>query len=114
MTDWQTEDLEVQVDAQGLVKPPVPLLVVTIVITFTSVAWIAFSSGVGYLVAVLASIMGGVTALKDQKRRGHPSYVTLQWFHPSLRVARYLILAVTLVHVALLAIAAAEGDGILF
>lgn len=114
MTDWQTDAVEVQVDAQGLVKPPVPFLILTLVIALASLASVLLSSGVGYLVAVAASIMGGVTALQDQKRRGHPSYVTLQWFTPSLRVARYSILAITLLHVALLAIAAAKGDGILF
>jgi hypothetical protein len=114
MTDWQIGDVEVQVDSQGLVKPPVALLIVTAGIAFTSVASAALSSGVGYLVAVAASIMGGVTALQDQKRRGHPSYVTLQWFSPALRLARYFILVVTLFHVALLAIASAKGDGILF
>jgi hypothetical protein len=114
MTDWQTGDVDVQVDSQGLVKPPALFLFVTVAVALASLAIVFFSSGVGYLVAVGASIMGGVTALQDQKRRGHPSYVTLQWFKPALQVVRYLILAITLMHVVLLAVSAAKGDGILF
>ena len=112
MTDWQAGGLEVQVDAVGLVKPPVALLIATVAVAIGSASLALVNSGVGYLIAVCASILGGVTALQDQKRRGHPSYVTLSWFSPSLRILRYLILVVTLIHVARLAIAAAEGSGL--
>lgn len=112
MTDWQTEEVGVQVDAAGLVKPPVALLGTTILIAAVSVASIFLTSAIGYVIAVCASILGGVTALQDQKRRGHPSYVTFGWFAPILRSIRYAILMITLIHVARLAIAAAEGSGL--
>lgn len=110
MTDWQTEEIGVQVDAAGLVKPPVALLGATILIAAVSVASVLLTSAIGYVIAVCASILGGVTALQDQKRRGHPSYVTFGWFAPTLRGVRYLILLITLIHVARLAISAAEGS----
>ncbi|NBO54003.1 MAG: hypothetical protein EBU84_05295, partial [Actinobacteria bacterium] len=112
MTDWQAVGIEVQIDTAGLVKPPVSLLAATLSVALISASSALFSSAIGYVVAVCASILGGVTALQDQKRRGHPSYVTLNWFSPSLRIIRYLILLITLIHVARLAIAAAEGSGL--
>ena len=114
MSDWQIEDLNVQVDDNGLVNPPVPFLIVTVMVALVSVGSYFVNSAIGYLVAVIASILGGVTALQDQKRRAHPSYVTLSWFKPSLQGVRYLILAVTIAHVARLSILAAKGSGILF
>ena len=114
MSDWQTEQISVQVDDNGLVNPPVPFLVVTVMVALISVGSYFVNSTIGYLVAVIASILGGVTALQDQKRRAHPSYVTLSWFKPSLQGLRYLILAVTIAHVARLSILAAKGSGILF
>lgn len=114
MTDWHVNDVSVQVDTQSLVKPPVSLLALALAVAAASFASVVFSSGIGYLLAVGASILGGVTSLQDQKRQGHPSYVTLRWFKPALRSVRYLILAITLLHVARLAIDAAKGSGILF
>jgi hypothetical protein len=114
MTDFQLEGVGVQVDTQSLVKPPVVFMVLTAAVVVISAACAVFNSGVGYLIAVGASIMGGVTSLQDQKRQAHPSYVTLAWFRPTLRVLRYLVLAVTLLHVTRLAIAAAKGSGVLF
>jgi len=114
MTDWQFGGASEQVDAQSLVKPPVLFLGITLVSALASLSATFLSSGIGYLVAVGASILGGVTSLQDQKRQGHPSYVTLNWFKPALRFVRYLVLAITLLHVARLAIVAAEGGGILF
>lgn len=112
MTDWQAGGIDVQVDSGGLVKPPVLSLVATVAVALLSSSLVFFHNALGYFVAVCASILGGVTSLQDQKRRGHPSYVTLNWFTPLLRVIRYFILFVTLVHVARLAIAAAEGSGL--
>jgi len=114
MSDWQIEQISVQVDDNGLVNPPIPFLVVTVMVALVSVGSYFVNSAIGYLVAVIASILGGVTALQDQKRRAHPSYVTLSWFKPSLQGVRYLILAVTIAHVARLSILAAKGSGILF
>jgi len=114
MTDIELGDVGVQVDSPSLVRPPVALLVATFGIATVSAASATFSSGIGYLIAVGASILGGVTSLQDQKRQGHPSYVTLGWFKPMLRIVRYLVLVITLFHVVILAIAAAKGGGILF
>lgn len=112
MSDWEIPTIEVQVDNSGLVRPPIPFLVITLVMALASAGTVVFNSAVGYLVAVGASILGGVTGLQDQKRRGHPSYVTLSWFMPALRVVRYFVLATTLMHVVRLAIAAAKGSGL--
>jgi hypothetical protein len=114
MSDWETEQVGVQVDGTGLVKPPIFFLGVTLGVALLSAGSYLFNSAIGYLIAVLASIFGGVTALQDQRRRAHPSYVTLSWFKPSLQGVRYLILAITIAHVARLAILAAKGSGVLF
>lgn len=114
MSDWDLPSVEVQVDSTALVKPPTPALIATIGVALVSGASVVFNSAFGYLIAVVASVLGGFTALQDQKRRGHPSYVTLSWFSPLLRIVRYLILAITLMHVARLAIDAAEGSGLLW
>ena len=112
MSDWGTESVAVEVDSHALVKPPVWLLAGTLAIAVLSCVSALWNSQWGYLIAVLASILGGFTALQDQKRRGHPSYVILGWWRPSLRTVRYTVLAVALLHVALLAIDASRGGGI--
>jgi len=112
VTDWGTESVVVEVDSSGLVKPPVLLLAVTLAIAVVSGVSARWDSQWGYVIAVLASITGGFTALQDQKRRGHPSYVMFGWWHPSLRAVRYAVLAVALLHVALLAIDASRGGGV--
>jgi hypothetical protein len=112
VSDWVTDRLDVEVDSHILVKPPVWLLVGTVAIAAVSCASARWDSQWGYLIAVLASILGGFTALQDQKRRGHPSYVMFGWWQPSLRAVRYAVLAVALLHVALLAIDASRGGGI--
>ena len=115
MSDWQIEAISVQVDDHGLVMPPVSFLVFTLIVALVSAgSYFVVHHAIGYLVAVIASVLSGVTTLQDQKRRAHPSYVTLSWFKPSLRGIRYLILAVTLAHVAKLSYLASKGSGILF
>ncbi len=114
MSDWEIEQVSVQVDDSGLVKPPISFLGITLGIALLSAASYFFNSAIGYLIAVVASVFGGVTALQDQRRRAHPSYVTLSWFKPSLQTLRYVILVITIVHVARLAILAAKGSGVLF
>lgn len=111
--DWGNESTDVEVDASGLVRPPFLLLTVTFGIAAIAATLAAWSSQIGYLVAVVASIAGGYTALRDQKRRGHPSYVILGWWRPALLVVRFGVLGVALVHVALLAIDASRGGGII-
>lgn len=114
MDDLQIDGFEVSVDVQALVKPPVPFLIGTLVVALVSGASFFVNSQLGYLIAVAASILGGVTALQDQKRQGNSNYVTLQWFRPSLQVVRYLILVIAIAHVGRLAILVAKGGGILF
>jgi hypothetical protein len=112
MSDWELPSVAVQVDTSGLVKPPSLSLLLALFVALTSAGLFFWNSAIGYIIAVGASILGGITALQDQKRRGHPSYVTLSWFMPALRVLRYFVLAITLAHVAKLAIAAAKGSSI--
>ena len=114
MSDFGIDDIGIQVDAPSLVKPPIFALTCAVAAALVSLMCLMLSSGLGYLVAVGASIIGGVASLQDQKRQGHPSYVTLSWFGPGLRTVRYLILVITLLHVARLAIDATKGSGILF
>lgn len=114
MADFNLGELAAPVENNSLVRPPIILLAVTLGVSIISALSAIFSSGIGYLIAVGASILGGVVTLQDQKRQGHPSYVTLGWFKPSLRILRYLILGITLFHVVILAIAAAKGSGVLF
>lgn len=112
MSDWGTESIAVEVDSHALVKPPVWLLAGTLSVAALSCGAALWDSQWGYVIAVVASVMGGFTALQDQKRRGHPSYVMFGWWQPSLRAVRYTVLAVALLHVALLAIDASRGGGI--
>lgn len=112
VTDWGTSEVSVEVDSSTLVKPPVSMLGVTLGVAIVSAAAARWTSEVGYLIAVGASILGGVTALQDQKRRGHPSYVIFGWWRPALKAVRYAVLVVALLHVALLAIDASRGGGV--
>ena len=113
MDDLQIDTFAVSVDVQSLVKPPISFLFGTLGVALLSSASFFINNALGYLIAVVASIIGGVTALQDQKRQGSPNYVTLQWFRPTLQVVRYLILAITIAHVLRLALAAAKGGGFL-
>lgn len=113
MDDLQIDNFAVSVDVQSLVKPPISFLFGTLGVALLSSASFFINNALGYVIAVVASIIGGVTALQDQKRQGSPNYVTLQWFRPTLQVVRYLILAITIAHVLRLALAAAKGGGFL-
>lgn len=110
--DWGNDSTSFEVESGALVRPPLTLLSVTLAVAVVSALMATWSSQGGYLVAVLASIAGGFTALQDQKRRGHPSYVILSWWRPALRVTRFGVLGVALLHVVLLAIDASRGGGI--
>jgi hypothetical protein len=73
-----------------------------------SVASFFVSSVLGYLLGVMASIVGGFVVFLDLKRRSNPNYMSLSWFTPAAIAARYLILAVTLLHILRLAIESAR------
>jgi len=111
--DWGNESTAAEVDSSGLVRPPFLLLTVTFGVAVIAAALAAWDSQVGYLVAVVASVAGGYTALQDQKRRGHPSYVIIGWWRSALLIVRFGVLGVALVHVVLLAIDASRGGGII-
>jgi predicted neutral ceramidase superfamily lipid hydrolase len=113
MSDWYTSDISYEVDpANELQKPPVPLLVATAVITVFSLALIFFNSTAGYGLTVLASLLGGFTALVDQKRRGSSNYISFESFKNLLRLTRFSIVAIAIAHIVVLAIDAANGGGL--
>lgn len=113
MSDWSTSDISYEVDpANELQKPPVPLLVATAVITVCSLALIFFNSTAGYGLTVLASLLGGFTALVDQKRRGSSNYISFESFKNLLRLTRFSIVAIAIAHIVVLAIDAANGGGL--
>lgn len=111
--DWVNEGTVYEVDSSGLVRPPFLLLAVTFGIAVIAAALATWNSQVGYLIAVVASVAGGYTALQDQKRRGHPSYVILRWWRPALLIVRFGVLGVALLHVTLLAFDASRGGGLI-
>jgi len=112
MSEWTTTDLAFQSDlGRGLVKPPFIGLIATVFLGLVSLASIFFSSEIGYVIAVFASLAGGFTSLQNQKRSGNSNYVLHPTFNLGLRLLRYAILAIALVHIARLAIAAANGIG---
>lgn len=113
MTDWESDTYVVETDQSDLVKPPILLMVTTGVVALLSLGLVLVSSHAGYLVAVIASVIGGIANLQDQKRRGDSNYIILDWFKPTLRSVRYFVLLVAVIQIAILAVNAANGGGIL-
>lgn len=109
MTDFQFADYDVQVDSYSeLVRPPIPGLVILAVLLASSVAFIFINNAVGYALAVVASIAGGLLVFFNQKRRSNPNYVTIEWFQPTLLVVRLFVVLVALLHITMLAFEAAK------
>ena len=107
--DWEGNEFAVSVSAsQSLVSPPKNVLFTAIGILLISVASFFVSSVLGYVLGVIASIVGGFVVFLDLKRRSDPNYMSLSWFTPAAIASRYLILAVTLLHILRLAIASAR------
>ena len=113
VTDWMTTDTAFEADSSStLVKPPILFLGVTAAVAIVSLASFFFNNSIGYGFAVLASLVGGFTALQDQKRRGNSNYVSLGWFRSGLRGVRFAIVAIAFAHIVALAINAANGGGL--
>jgi predicted neutral ceramidase superfamily lipid hydrolase len=113
MSDWSTSDVSIEIDpANELQKPPMSLLIATAVTTFCSLALIFVNSTAGYGLTVLASLLGGYTALVDQKRRGSSNYISYESFKNLLRLTRFSIVAIAVAHIVVLAIDAASGGGL--
>lgn len=112
MSEWQNTETAFQSDSiSGLVKPPFLLVAVTCLIAIISLGLVFVSSTLGYVVAVAASLIGGLTALQDQKLRGNANYISYPSFRPLLRVVRLFTLAIAILHIVVLAIDAAKGGG---
>ena len=113
MSDWSTADVSFEVDlANELQKPPMSLLIATAVITICSLGMIFLNSTAGYGLTVLASLLGGYTALVDQKRRGSSNYISYESFKNLLRLTRFSIVGIAIAHIVVLAIDAANGGGL--
>lgn len=113
LSDWSTADVSFEVDASNeLQKPPMPLLIVTAITTICSLGLIFLNSTAGYGLTVLASLLGGYTALVDQKRRGNSNYISYESFRSILRLTRFSIVGIAIAHIVVLAIDAANGGGL--
>ncbi len=113
MSDWSTSDVSFEVDpVNEIQKPPIPLLVATAVTTIFALVLIFFNSTAGYGLTVVASLLGGYTALVDQKRRGSSNYISYESFKNLLRVTRFSIVAIAIAHIVVMAIDAANGGGL--
>ena len=95
-----------------LINPPRLLLGATVAAAFVSFGLLFLDSTIGYGVAVFASLLGGFTTLKDLKRRGNSNYRHLDWFRPGLRIVKFIVLAIAIAHVAILANNAANGGSL--
>lgn len=111
--DWMGADFGVQLDSSELVQPPRVGVLVTLVAALISLALVFVDPRIGYLAAVIASSVGGFTAVSDQKKRADSNYVSYSWFTPTLRVTRYFALIVALINIAVLAIEIARGGSLL-
>jgi hypothetical protein len=110
LSDLSFEDFEISVDSSGseLVVPPKPLFWATTGLLGLSVICIFVNNAIGYGVAVIASILGGIVVFADQKKKASSNYVSIGWFSPGVKIIRYTITVVALVNIALLAIESAR------
>ena len=113
MADWSTSQIAFEADTRSaLVKPPLPLLIATGVVSCIAIALLFIDSSFGYGLTVVASLLGGYTALVDQKRSGSANYISDDSFRNILRVIRFAIVAIALAHIAVLAVNASKGGGL--
>ena len=113
MADWSTSQIAFEADTRSaLVKPPLPLLIATGVVSCIAIALLFIDSSFGYGLTVVASLLGGYTALVDQKRSGSANYISYDSFRNILRVIRFAIVARALAHIAVLAVNASKGGGL--
>ncbi len=111
--DWMGSDFGVQVDTPELVQPPRIGVLATFIISIVSVLLAFVDARFGYLAAVIASSVGGFTAVSDQKKRADSNYVSYTWFMPALRFIRYFALIVALMNIGVLAVEVARGGSLL-
>ena len=117
MTDWSTDQVgfESSDRSDGMVRPPFVFVGLTGVIALISAIFLiggAGNSAFGYMISVIASLAGGVTALTDQKRRGDSNYVAYNSFRWSLVTVRYVVVLIAVLHIIRLAVNAANGGGL--
>lgn len=110
MSDLSFEDFEISVDSNGseLVLPPKPLFWATAGLLGLSVVCIFVNNTIGYGVAVIASVLGGIVVFADQKKKASSNYLSIGWFSPGVKIIRYTISIVALANIALLAIESAR------
>lgn len=111
--DWMGSDFGVLVDAPELIQPPRLGLILTAVVALVSLGMAFVNPRIGYIVAILASSLGGFTAVADQRKRADSNYVTHSWFMPALRTARYFALLVAVINISVLAVEVARGGRLL-
>jgi len=113
MADWSTSEIGFTPDEDNvMVKPPFLFLGISGAFLVASVAFLFVDSRLGYLITVLTSLLGGVTALQDQKKRGNSNYISYEWFTPLMRSVRFATLIVALAHIVRLAFDARDGGGL--
>ena len=111
--DWMDGSFAIQADSSELEKPPIAGLVVTLVISLLALVLVLLKPNLGYVVSVIASSVGGFTAVSDQKKQGDANYVSYSWFVPSLRAARFFALATAIANIVVMAVDIASGGSLL-
>jgi hypothetical protein len=117
MTDWSTDQVgfESSDRSDGMVRPPFAFVGITGAVALVSAIFLlggAGNSAIGYVISVIASLAGGITALTDQKRRGDSNYVAYDSFRWSLVSVRYGVVFIAVLHIIRLAVNAANGGGL--
>lgn len=108
--DWLGSTYGVTVESPKEVRPPRIPLLITALVSVVGIALAFVNPRLGYLGALIASMIGGFTALTDQKRRAESNYIDFTWFLPTLRSIRLFALAVACINMVLWAIEIARGS----
>lgn len=108
MSDFSFQQIAVESDHKKLIGPPTNWLWGTIAIACISLAFFFISNAIGYVIAIVASIVGALAVYQDQQRRSNPNYVSYSWFTPVTQISRYAITLIALGHIVLLAIESAR------
>lgn len=111
--DWMDSTFVFEPDQSVLKKPPFIGLIITSLFAVIALVLVFIEPTIGYLVAVIASSVGGFTAVSDQKKQGDANYISYSWFGPALRGIRFFALATAILNIALVAKEIASGGGFL-